>query len=108
MNSAISESTDSLRDILINKGWATNFNADTLVQLIERHYTQSVQKPEPRMPTDENIMKLMSPQMHKDLSFAACAMAGTDNIRVKETMRIMLNRHVVDLARAALVYWGQP
>ena len=31
-------STDSLRDKLIQKGWVTNFNADTLVKLIEEHY----------------------------------------------------------------------
>ena len=30
--------TDSLRDKLIQKGWVTNFNADTLVKLIEEHY----------------------------------------------------------------------
>jgi hypothetical protein len=41
-------STDfcALRDKLIRCGWVTNFNADTLVQLIERHYAALAQ-PEP-------------------------------------------------------------
>jgi hypothetical protein len=30
--------TEPLRDKLIRCGWVTNFNADTLVRLIERHY----------------------------------------------------------------------
>jgi hypothetical protein len=30
--------TKTLRDKLIRCGWVTNFNADTLVKLIERHY----------------------------------------------------------------------
>ena len=65
-------------------------------------------EPVPEMPTDENIMKLMSPQMNEDFAFAARAMADTDNMRVRGVMRIMLNRHAVDLARSALVYWGRP
>lgn len=30
--------TDSLRDKLIRKGWVSDFNADTLVALMEEHY----------------------------------------------------------------------
>ena len=36
--------TKSLRDTLIDKGWVTNFNADTLVKLIERHYNENVEQ----------------------------------------------------------------
>ena len=67
-------------------------------------------KPEPEPPTDEEIMALMPQQMHEDLAFAARAMAehaGTDSTRAKGLMRIMLNRHVVDLVRAALARWGK-
>lgn len=32
--------TESLRDKLIRCGWVTNFNADTLVRLIEQHYAE--------------------------------------------------------------------
>jgi hypothetical protein len=32
--------TEPLRDKLIRCGWVTDFNADTLVQLIERHYAE--------------------------------------------------------------------
>lgn len=31
--------TDSLRSKLIRKGWVDEFNADTLVSLIEEHYS---------------------------------------------------------------------
>jgi len=46
--------TETLRDKLIRCGWVTNFNADTLVQLIERHYAALAQ-PEPQGPTDEEL-----------------------------------------------------
>jgi len=32
------ERRELLREKLISKGWVTNFNADTLVSLIEEHY----------------------------------------------------------------------
>ena len=32
--------TESLRNKLLSKGWVSNFNADTLVRLIERHYAE--------------------------------------------------------------------
>ena len=65
---------------------------------------------EPEGPTDEEIMELMPQQMHEDLAAAARAMAeqtGVDSIRVKGVMRIILNRHSVDLARAVLARWGK-
>lgn len=33
----------TLREKLIQKGWVTNFNADTLVKVIERHYETTSQ-----------------------------------------------------------------
>jgi hypothetical protein len=60
-------------------------------------------------PTDEEIMELMPQQMHDDLAAAARALAeqaGTDNRRAMGVMRIILNRHAVDHARAVLVKWG--
>jgi hypothetical protein len=62
-------------------------------------------------PSDEEIMGLMPQQMHEDLAYAARAMAneaGTDNRKAKGFMRIALNRHAVDLARAVLARWGRP
>jgi hypothetical protein len=50
---------EPLRDKLIRCGWVTNFNADTLVQLIERHYA-SLAQPEPQGPNDEEISDLWS------------------------------------------------
>lgn len=58
-------------------------------------------------PTDEDIIGLMPQQMHDDLAAAARALAGTENKRVRGIMRIMLNRHAVDHARAVLDRWGQ-
>lgn len=59
-------------------------------------------------PTDEEIMELMPQQMRDDLSAAARALAGFDRVNIKAAgaMRIILNRHAVDHARAALAKWG--
>ena len=60
-------------------------------------------------PTDEEIMELMPQQMHDDLAASARALAeqaGTDNRRAMGVMRIILNRHAVDHARAVLAKWG--
>ena len=54
-------------------------------------------------PTDEEIMELMPQQMRDDLAAAARALAGFDcaNVKAAGAMRIILNRHAVDHARAA-------
>jgi hypothetical protein len=60
--------------------------------------------------TDKEIMGLMPQQMHDDLAAAVRAMAGQEGIdstRAKGVLRIILNRHVVDLARAVLARWGR-
>ena len=61
-------------------------------------------------PTDEEIMELMPQQMHDDLAAAARALAGDmpwpDNPKAAVAMRIILNRHAVDHARAVLARWG--
>lgn len=63
---------------------------------------------EPEGPTDEEIMELMPQQMRDDLAAAARALAGFDraNVKAAGAMRIILNRHAVDHARAALAKWG--
>ena len=61
-------------------------------------------------PSDEEIMGLMPQQMHDDLAAAVRAMAeqeGIDSTPAKGVLRIILNRHVVDLVRAALDRWGR-
>ena len=59
-------------------------------------------------PSDEEIMELMPQQLRDDLSHAASAIAGFDpaNIKAAVAMRIILNRHAVDHARAVLAKWG--
>ena len=57
-------------------------------------------------PTDEEIMELMPQQMRDDLAAAARAMIGFDSPKVVGAMRIILNRHAVDHARAVLDKWG--
>ena len=61
-------------------------------------------------PTDEEIMELMPQQMRDDLANAARALAGFDraNVKAAGAMRIILNRHAVDHARAALARCGTP
>ena len=59
-------------------------------------------------PTDEEIMELMPQQMRDDLAAAARALAGFDNPKAAGAMRIILNRHAVDHARAVLARWGRP
>jgi hypothetical protein len=61
-------------------------------------------------PSDEEIMELMPQQLRDDLSHAARALAGFDraNIKAAGAMRIILNRHAVDHARAVLAKWGHP
>ena len=65
-------------------------------------------QPEPEVPTDEEIMELMPQQLRDDLSHAARAIAGFDraNVKAAGAMRIILNRHAVNHARAALAKWG--
>ena len=57
-------------------------------------------------PTDEEIMALMPQPMRDDLAAAARALTGDmpwpDNPKAAGAMRIILNRHAVDHARAVL------
>ena len=57
-------------------------------------------------PTDEEIMELMPQQMRDDLATAARVQLGFDNPKAAGAMRIILNRHAVDHARAVLAKWG--
>ena len=59
-------------------------------------------------PTDQEIMELMPQPMRDDLAAAARALAGFDraNIKAAGAMRIILNRHAVDHARAVLARWN--
>ena len=63
---------------------------------------------EPEGPTDEEIMALMPQQMRDDLAAAARALSSFDlnYIKAASTFRIILNRHVVDHARAVLTKWS--
>ena len=78
-------------------------------QLMVEFLKQSTQsQPKPVAPTDEEIMELMPQQMRDDLAAAARALAGFDraNVKAAGAMRIILNRHAVGHARAALAKWG--
>jgi hypothetical protein len=74
------------------------------------HRASAALAEQPVVPTDEEIMELMPQQMRDDLAAAARAMAGSDrpNFKSAGAMRIILNRHAVDHARAVLARWGQP
>ena len=79
--------TEKLRDKLIRCGWVTNFNADTLVRLIERHYDAMAQ-PEPQGPTDEELHQFW-------LELYAFHDGPTSG-------------DVAEIARAVLARWGRP
>ena len=61
---------------------------------------------EPEGPTDEELMELMPQQMRDDLAAAARALACFAGPKASTACRIILNRHAVDHARAALAKWG--
>jgi len=63
---------------------------------------------EPEGPTDEEIMELMPQQMRDDFAAAARALSSFDlnYIKAASTFRIILNRHVVNHARAVLTKWS--
>ena len=64
-------------------------------------------QPVAEAPTDEEIMELMPQQMRDDLAAAARALAGSGRFRpAAGAIRIILNRHAVGHARAALAKWG--
>lgn len=78
--------------------------------LLER-VRAALAEPEPDGPTDEEIMELMPQQMREDLAAAARAItdqANTYDTRAKGMMRIILNCHCVNHARAVLARWGSP
>ena len=64
--------------------------------------------------SDEELMELMPQQMRNDLAAAASALAcglaitgfERDSPKAAGVCRLILNRHAVDHARAALAKWG--
>jgi hypothetical protein len=80
--------TETLRDKLIRCGWVTNFNADTLVRLIERHYDALAQL-EPQRPSDEELTEMWTEQY------------GIGSV----TMTFVEFKHAI---RDALARWGRP
>jgi hypothetical protein len=88
--------------------WA--LNSQPSAALAQQHVSQPYKLPEPVAPTDEEIMELMPQQMRDDLANAAHALAGFDraNVKAAGAMRIILNRHAVNHARAVLARWGTP
>ena len=78
---------------------------DHLQPLVDRARALLAQ-PVAEGPTDEEVMELMPQQMRDDLAAAARAMIGFDNPKAAAAIRIILNRHAVDHARAVLAKWG--
>jgi hypothetical protein len=81
-------------------GWAEEWR--TAIARARAALTQ----PKPVAPTDEEIMELMPQQMRDDLATAARVQLGFDNPKAAAACRIILNRHAVDHARAALAKYG--
>jgi hypothetical protein len=92
--------------------------AELLADYDNRHYRSELSdrarallaQPVAEELTDEEIMELMPQQMRDDLAAAARALTGDmpwpDNPKAAVAMRIILNRHAVDHARAVLAKWG--
>jgi len=100
--------TETLRDKLIRCGWVTNFNADTLVKLIERHYAALAQ-PEPEGPTDEELLELMPKTMRDEFGYAAKVCSDATGGQVKPGIfRVCLNHTALEYARAVFARWGRP
>jgi len=100
--------TETLRDKLIRCGWVTNFNADTLLQLIERHYAALAQ-PEPQGATDKELLELMPETMRDEFSYAARTCSDAMGGRVKPGIfRVALNTAALEYAHAVLARWGRP
>jgi hypothetical protein len=67
-------------------------------------------QPEPEVPTDEEIMELMPQEMRDDLAAVARGPSPGWILPPQRQglIRVILNRHVVDHARAVLAKWGHP
>jgi hypothetical protein len=93
------QALEALEALPTPAGQVTADRLDTIRRALEPSMTN---------PTDEEIMELMPQQMRDDLAAAARALAGFDcaNVKAAGAMRIILNRHAVDHARAALAKWG--
>ena len=85
----------------IPNGWVANQVEFNLL------YRALLAQPVAEGPTDEEIMELMPQQLRDDLSHAARAVINFENPKAAGAMRIILNRHAVDHARAVLARWGQ-
>lgn len=83
------------------------YHEDALDDAMARARAALAAEPVQEGPSDEEIMALMPQQMHEDLAAAARAMAGFDSPKAAMgAIRIILNRHAVDHARAVLARWG--
>ena len=58
-------------------------------------------------PTDEELMKLLPEDMHKELAYWSRIYAEQAGIK-PGLFRVILNTHTVDFARAVLARWGTP
>jgi hypothetical protein len=104
----VHELENTQKSLMYHQGCSTIL--DSITCTVVDRARAALAEPEPQAPTDEEIMGLMSQQMHEDLAAAARALAeqaGTDSRRATGIMRIILNRHAVDLARAVLARWGR-
>ena len=69
----------------------------------------SLAQPEPVLPTDEELLKLMPETMLDEFSYAAKVCSDATGGQVKPGIfRVSLNTGALDYARAVLARWGQP
>ncbi len=63
-------------------------------------------EPEPENPTDEELMKLLPEDLHKEFTNWSRIYAEQSGIK-PGLFRVVLNTHTVDFARAVLARWGR-
>jgi hypothetical protein len=93
---------ETLREKLIRCGWVTNFNADTLVKLVERHC-----EPERYEPTDQDLLELLRDHPLKaDIVMAAKEMAEYHNDAGQGARQVVMFHDALDYARKVLKAYG--
>ena len=102
----VADALDGKTPLTSNQGQAL----DGYSALIEfRHVADRAQaalaEPEPEVPTDEELMKLLPEDLHKE--FANWSRIYAEQAGIKPGLfRVVLNTHTVDFARAVLARWG--
>ena len=105
--------SDACRDLLTEMADELDFNQQCLMD--NRNLTHPLAdvarallaKPEPKMPTDQELLELMPQIMQDEFSYAAKTCSNATGNQVKPGIfRVCLNTAALEYARAVLAKWG--